>query len=225
MKYKALFLDFYGTLVHEDDIAISEITKKISCFTPSGCLPKEIGSFWWAELRGLFENSFGNNFRTQRELESISIQKTLKHFDYSGIAINIEEILFSNWTRPKIFEDTLPFLEQNSLPVCIVSNIDRNDILKAIEFHNMKFENIVTSEDAKSYKPRSEIFKLALDKMKLAPKDVLHIGDSLAFDVEGAHSYGIDSFWLNRKKRSFPHNCAATYCGSTLHDVIRIFTI
>ena len=221
MKYEAIFLDFYGTLVHEDDIPIADITGKISSCSQCGNSPKEISSYWWREFRKLFENSYGANFKTQRDLEKISIQRTFEHFQCKDVDLDIAEALFSHWVKPDIFEDTFPFLNQNRLPVCIVSNIDRNDILQAMSFHGMIFENIVTSEDAKSYKPRPEIFKMAMRKMKLLPRQVLHVGDSLTSDILGAHNCGIDSFWLNREKRKIPDDCLATYVGETLFDVLK----
>jgi len=221
MKYKALFLDFYGTLVHEDGAAIAEITKIISASTPANNTPKEIGTHWWNEFRRLFENSYGSNFKTQRELEHISIHKMLEHFQCKEIDLNIDKALFTHWMKPPIFKDTLPFLAQNILPVCIVSNIDTSDILTAIEFHSLNFKNVVTSEDAKSYKPRSEIFEMALGKMNLLPHEVLHVGDSLTADIVGAHNCGIHSFWLNRKSRQVPHNCVATYRGNSLLDILK----
>jgi hypothetical protein len=37
--------------------------------------------------------------------------------------------------------------------VCVVSNIDRADIEAAIDYHGLKFDHVVTSEDAKSPGP------------------------------------------------------------------------
>lgn len=148
MKYKALFLDFYGTLVHEDDEVIATITQSISLHSILQNKPKEIGAYWWSEFRRLFENSYGVNFKTQRVLETLSIQKTLNYFKCENIDYNVDEALFDHWSKPDLFEDTKIFLTQNTLPVCIVSNIDRNDILQAIYFNRMSFDNIVTSEDA-----------------------------------------------------------------------------
>jgi len=222
MKYKALFWDFYGTLVHEDDREIAEITQQISACSPAKNPPAEIASSWWSEFRLLFENSCGTSYRTQRELETISIKKTLEYFRCADLGENIDSLLFSHWVRPDIFEDTAGFLAANPLPVCIVSNIDRSDILQAIDFHGMTFQHVVTSEDARSYKPRPEIFRLALKKTGLLPGQVLHIGDSLSSDIDGARNYGIDTFWLNRKKRGVPANCAAKYIGGTLCDVLNI---
>lgn len=38
---------------------------------------------------------------------------------------------------PPIFEESKEFFEKSPVPIYIVSNIDRNDILQAIEFHGL----------------------------------------------------------------------------------------
>ena len=49
---KALFLDFYGTVVHEDGEIIREITKIIMNTGGAGST-EEIGRFWWSEFQGM----------------------------------------------------------------------------------------------------------------------------------------------------------------------------
>lgn len=61
-----------------------------------------------------------------------------------------------------------------------------------------------TSEDAKSYKPREELFELALKETGLKPNEVVHIGDSLGSDVQGANVVGINAIWVNRNLRKVP---------------------
>ena len=222
MKYKALFLDFYGTLVYEDDPVIAKITERMSLCAPSGTDPREIAHHWWLEIKTLCENSFGANFKTQRELEKISINNTLKHFNCKNADLDLDRNLFEYWIKPEICADSKRFLSENKLPVCVVSNIDRDDILQACEHHGLSFNNIVTSEDARSYKPRPEIFRMVLDLMGADPERTLHIGDSLSADVYGAHACGIDSFWLNRKRRQIPEGCPAAYIGETLLDLLKI---
>ena len=221
MNYKALFIDFYGTLVHEDDIAIKKITSKLSKNAESGT-PEEIASFWWSSFRELFEDSHGEAFQTQRELESKSLRETILHFGCKNVDNHIENYLFSFWTKPEIFADTMEFLNKNRLPICIVSNIDRADITSALNFHKIPFEALVTSEDARSYKPRREIFDIALNQMGLIASDVLHIGDSLTSDVLGAKNCGIDTFYLNRKSRMPTTDIIPTHSGSSLLDIIPI---
>ena len=90
------------------------------------------------------------------------------------------------------------------MPVFIVSNIDTADILQAIAFHGLHPAGVFTSEDAKSYKPRKELFELALMKTGLKGNEVIHIGDSLSSDVKGATAAGIGTLWLNRFGKSVP---------------------
>lgn len=64
-------------------------------------------------------------------------------------------------------------------------------------------------QKAKAYKPRKEIFELALKSTGLHADEVIHIGDSLSSDVKGASSVGIKAIWLNRfgKKNSSDVDC------------------
>ncbi|MDE5576074.1 MAG: hypothetical protein K2J11_01630 [Oscillospiraceae bacterium] len=69
---KAVFTDFYGTLVHEDGEVIEKICNEI--FSTGNAESKsQIGSYWWQEFQNSFMNSFGDSFRTQRELQNLSM--------------------------------------------------------------------------------------------------------------------------------------------------------
>ena len=194
---KAFFLDFYGTVVHED----GEVVKKISQLiyeTGKAESPSEVDSFWWKDFQNLFNNSYGNTFETQRALEKKSIKHTLEKFASNENIDKLSNYMFEHWVKPPIFEESKKFFEISPLPIYIVSNIDANDVLRAIEFHQLFPSGIFTSEDAKAYKPRKELFKLALNTTGLHADEVIHIGDSLSSDVKGASSVGIKAIWLNR---------------------------
>ena len=194
---KAFFLDFYGTVVHED----GEVVKKISQLiyeTGKAESPSEVDSFWWKDFQNLFNNSYGNTFETQRALEKKSIKHTLEKFASNENIDKLSNYMFEHWVKPPIFEESKKFFEISPLPIYIVSNIDANDVLRAIEFHQLSPSGIFTSEDAKAYKPRKELFELALNTTGLHADEVIHIGDSLSSDVKGASSVGITAIWLNR---------------------------
>ena len=203
MSIKAFFLDFYGTIVHEDGEVIKKITK-IICDTGKVENPSEVDSFWWKDFQTMFMNSYGDTFETQRALEEKSLEHTLEQFESSADAKELSEMMFSHWVNPSIFEDSKEFFEKSPLPVYVVSNIDTADILEAMDFHGLKAAGVFTSEDAKSYKPRKELFELALKKSGLNADEVIHIGDSLSSDVKGANSLGIRALWLNRFGKEIP---------------------
>lgn len=77
-------------------------------------------------------------------------------------------------------------------------------MLKAIEYHGLKPDGVFTSEDAKSYKPRKELFELALNTVGVSAEEVVHIGDSLGSDVKGASALGINTIWINRSGKEVP---------------------
>ena len=90
------------------------------------------------------------------------------------------------------------------LPIYIVSNIDNSDIMQAIKYHSLQPAGVFTSEDAKSYKPRKELFELALKTTGFKASEVIHIGDSLNSDVYGASNVGIRAILLNRFEKIIP---------------------
>lgn len=200
---KAIFIDFYGTVVFEDGECVEKISQLIY-ETGKAESVGAIDNYWWKRFKTLFENSYGEMFKTQRELETQSLKDTTEYFASTADANKLSNEMFEYWMAPPIFEESKEFFEKSPVPIYIVSNIDRHDILKAIEFHGLKPAGVFTSEDARSYKPRKELFELALASTGLRPEQVVHIGDSLRSDIEGAGVLGIRTFWINRGKKDVP---------------------
>ena len=200
---KALFVDFYGTVVHEDGAVIKVITQMIKD-TGDGSDTSEIGSFWWNDFQTIFLNSYGDEFETQRDLERKSLEHTIAKFNSSADASQLSDMMFEHWMKPPIFEEAKEFFSKSPVPVYIVSNIDTSDIICAIEYHGLNPAGVFTSEDARSYKPRRELFELALSKTGFKPDEVIHIGDSISSDVKGASALGIKTLWLNRFGKAVP---------------------
>lgn len=205
---EAIFLDFYGTVVFEDGESIEKISKIIQDTGEVKDI-SEVGSYWWNEFYNVFVNAYGENFRTQRDIETQSLARTIEHFKSSADVSVLSNEMFEYWQKPPIFEESKQFFEQCPVPIYIVSNIDTEDILEAIKFHDLKPTEVFTSEDAKSYKPRKELFEYALKATGLKPEQVVHIGDSLSSDVKGASAIGIDTIWLNRRNREVPEGVCA----------------
>lgn len=113
---KAFFLDFYGTVVHED----GEIVKKISQIiynNGKADSTSEIDAFWWKDFQNLFTNSYGDSFETQRELEKKSLKHTLERFDSLADVDELSNYMFKHWIKPPIFEDSIEFFESSPLPI------------------------------------------------------------------------------------------------------------
>lgn len=205
---KAVFIDFYGTVVHEDGEVIKQVSQEIYS-TGKVTDKSEIGTYWWNEFQKAFNSAYEDSFETQRKLEYESLKKTIEYFNSTANAKELSDLMFAHWIKPPIFEESKQFFEMCPVPIYVVSNIDRDDVLKAIEYHGLKPNGIFTSEDAKSYKPRKELFQFALNSTGLSVEQVVHIGDSLSSDIKGASAVGINAIWINRSKREIPNGVTA----------------
>jgi 2-haloacid dehalogenase/putative hydrolase of the HAD superfamily len=200
---KAVFLDFYGTVVYEDNEIIKVITERI-LLSGKAQNAVEIGSFWWQDFVGMFTKAHSIAFRTQRELELESLRNTIKRFESTEDVYVLSRMMYDHWMSPPIFKESKRFFELCPVPIYIVSNIDTDDINKALAFHNIKPASIVTSEDARTYKPHKEIFEFALNKFSFEPDEIVHIGDSYSSDVQGAKAAEINAIWINRFNKPVP---------------------
>ncbi len=73
---KQFFWIFHGTVVFEDGENVAKISQ-ILYETGNAESVGEIGNYWWNRFKALFENAYGENFRTQRDLEIQSLKDTI----------------------------------------------------------------------------------------------------------------------------------------------------
>ncbi|MGC2278137.1 MAG: HAD family hydrolase [Candidatus Binatus sp.] len=66
------------------------------------------------------------------------------------------------------------------------------------------FDPVIISADTGYRKPNPLIFKIILDAMKLAPADVLFVGDTPLDDVLGSKGVGMHSAWIRMRGREMP---------------------
>jgi 2-haloalkanoic acid dehalogenase type II len=209
MPYKALLLDFYGTLVAEDDLLVREILREVAAASSLCSDTGELGRAWLERYRALCDAAYAEHFRTQQAIEVASLEWLLANYQVPLDAQALSERLFAYWRAPQVFADGADLVARCRLPICIVSNIDTADLRVALAHAGWRFEYCVTSEDSRSYKPRPEMFRRALDLLGCKADEVLHIGDSWGNDVVGAQQLGIAVAWVNRSGKTLPAGATA----------------
>jgi 2-haloacid dehalogenase/putative hydrolase of the HAD superfamily len=221
---KAVSVDFYGTLVEEDDKIVSSIVNNIVSKSDIKNINRsDIAQFWRKEFVSLCNTYNGKNFKSQKEIEYISLKNTLLKFRSN---INIEkelEKLFGYWKKPAIFSDSIYFLEKIQFPVIVVSNIDRNEIIEAITYSKISVKSIITSEDTLYYKPNENMFKIVTERNNLDRSEIIHIGDSLSNDILGANNVNIKSIWLNRSGKQNKTNVIPDLTATDFFEVMDLF--
>lgn len=208
IRPRAVLLDFYGTVVEQSDIPITRVCDEIAEACSETVDPEEISSYWWHIYGDICLNSYGANFRPERELERMCLQELILRFGANLDIERISQTLYKHWEehwlQPAIFPESRDIIAGCGVPVCLVSNVDNADLASALRYSGLSFDLIVTSEDCKAYKPRPEPFEKALSLLGLSNEEVLHVGDSLSCDVRGAKAQGIPVLWVNREGRKLP---------------------
>jgi 2-haloacid dehalogenase len=204
MRYRALLIDFYGTLVAEDDAVIGDIASRIAASAGGAMTDARIRETWGRVFADSCKDSHGIAFRTQRTIEHESLRTVLAECQSPLDPEELSQQLYSYWTAPALINGAGEFLNGVPIPTCLVSNVDTADVLRALDHCGIALHSVVTSEMCRSYKPRPEPFLEALKKLGSSPEDALHVGDSYSADIVGAHRVGIRSAWLNPKGRRLP---------------------
>jgi putative hydrolase of the HAD superfamily len=119
------------------------------------------------------------------------------------------EALYERFARPDVWhvyddvEPTLRALQQRGYKLAVISNWDDRlgPLLERLGLRGC-FDAVVLSTDIGATKPSARIFRHACMTLQMGPQMILHVGDSLEEDVEGAKSAGLHALLLNRREIS-----------------------
>src|SRR5438445_528602 len=143
---------------------------------------------------GLFRT--GEYRAIQRTFEQHVPRDLTTYQEYHALLVRHAKTL---WRQAKPYAEVPRILDAlDGVPRAVVSNADHEFLLDILERNALRFDAVITSESAQTYKPRPRIFEAALESLRVRPNDVIHVGDSLVADVEGASRLGMRTVWVNR---------------------------
>lgn len=102
-----------------------------------------------------------------------------------------------------VFPDAGPALHtlKQRYKLAIISNVDDDLFAGSARALGVEFDAVITSQQAKAYKPNPRGFELAETVMGVDKERWLHVGESLYHDIEPANRLGIRSVWVSRPDR------------------------
>lgn len=82
----------------------------------------------------------------------------------------------------------------------IISNIDDDLFAFSAQRLQTQFDWVITAQQAKSYKPSLNNFRLAFERIGLPGNKILHVAQSLFHDMVPAKALGLSTVWVNRRQ-------------------------
>ncbi|MGB9074765.1 MAG: haloacid dehalogenase type II [Terriglobales bacterium] len=153
------------------------------------------------ELYGEFEaEAESGPYQSYRNVLESVVERFGDRFDFRPSPTELRSLHESIPAWPP-FPDTVAALRelQKRYKLAVISNID-DDLFAATRKHlGVDFDCVVTTQQARSYKPSLHNFQLALRTMGVSPDRLLHAAQSVYHDVIPAQSLGISTVWVNRR--------------------------
>jgi 2-haloalkanoic acid dehalogenase type II len=208
-RVRAVTFDCYGTLIDWEAGIRGFVAPILARAMPSrheqADARPSVTPEAWLERWEKIQFQMLRPWRPYREILQRSFDATMQHFgleafvdDGPGLVRSVEE-----W-QP--FPDTVAALRRlaKRRRIAIVSNIDRDLLALTLGHLQAPFSALITAEDARAYKPDPAPLKLAVEKLGLAPQEILHAGFGWRYDLAPAKTVGMQTCFVNRSGGAIP---------------------
>jgi 2-haloacid dehalogenase len=193
-RFRALSFDCYGTLIDWESGLLGAVRPIL------GSHGHNLSDARILEIYGEVEPPEQNPYRCYRDV----LANVVRRFgERLGFSVSPEEaellpLSLKNWLP---FPDTVAALQKlkTKYKLAIISNTD-DDLFAGTAPHlQVKFDEVITAEQAQAYKPSLAPFLLALQRLGRARDQVLHVGQSIYHDVVPAKSLGMTTVLVQRR--------------------------
>jgi 2-haloacid dehalogenase len=198
-RFEILTFDCYGTLINWEDGILDCLRGLLTAHDKTAddaTILRLYGDFEAAAEQG--------EYRSYCDVLRSVVQEFGRQFNFAPTHTEAESLAesLSQW---KPWSDTVGALRElhKRYRLAIISNVDDDLFAATRPKLGVVFDHVITAQQASAYKPSLKIFELALSRIAVPPRRVLHVGQSLYHDVVPAQSLGIATVWVNRpSKRS-----------------------
>lgn len=212
-QFSWLTFDCYGTLIDWDRGILSTVRPILAAHR------RNLSDAGILELFAAIERAEeAGAYRTYRQiLEAVMIKMAARLV----IRISSEEVRslpdsLGDWAP---FPDTVAALRslKQRYKLAVISNTDDDLFARTATHLEVPFDAVITAQQARSYKPSLNNFRLALERLAVPREKVLHVAQSLYHDIAPANELGIASVWVNRNERAGASGGAA---GTAKPDLV-----
>jgi len=193
-RFRVLTFDCYGTLIDWETGILSTLDRILVTHG------KKVDDATLLKLFGDFEaRAEQGRFQPYRQV----LQSVVRQFgEELGFIPTDQETrsLPESLASWEPWPDTVRALRQlkQGFNLAIISNVDDDLFAATLPKLEVEFSQIITAQQAQAYKPSQKIFELAMSRIGLPARAILHAGQSVYHDVIPAQSLGLSTVWVNR---------------------------
>jgi 2-haloacid dehalogenase len=193
--FEVLTFDCYGTLIDWES-GILEALRPIFAAHRIALIPDSV-----LELYGELESAAERGeYREYKAVLRLVLEGLGVRLGFVPTAEELQQFSTSVKDWPA-FPDSAPALQalHRKYRLAIISNIDDDLFAFSAQRLQTKFDWIITAQQAKSYKPSLNNFRLAFDRIGVSQNRILHVAQSLFHDIAPANALRLSTVWVNRR--------------------------
>jgi len=195
---KAIIFDAYGTLFDVNSAAEK-------CKDKIGDKWENFANYWrTTQLEYTWLRSLMNRHKDFWQVTEDSLDKSMKIFKIDSSMrnelLNLYKILSPFSEVPEVLKN----LKKKNYKLAILSNGTPsllNELVKSNNLENI-FDDILSIEEVKIYKPDSKVYDIPVKKYKIEKNEFAYLSAN-TWDVSGAGNYGFNPVWVNRNNSIF----------------------
>jgi HAD superfamily hydrolase (TIGR01549 family) len=195
MAIKAIFFDFWGTLVEN---GVRSPTKEVKFIL-------RLRDMDFSEYVIKFEEAF-----MTKKFESLkqAFQEVITSFNLAVPEFVIEKLI-GLWNKNAIlamaYDETVEVLQalKKDYKLVLIANTDQFSIGNVLDKFELRqyFDEIALSCETGLLKSNSEAFEKILKKLKIKKTEAVMVGDSLESDIKAAENAGIKAILVDRHNK------------------------
>ena len=193
-QFRLLSFDCYGTLIDWETGIFSALRPVLAAHGKTVADSELLRLY--SELESDAERG---DFRSYREVLQSVVRGLGQRLAFSPTDAEINSLPDSlpNWSP---FPDTVAALHKLKAryQLAVISNVDDNLFTHTARHLEVPIDYLITAQQARTYKPSLQMFRLAQQRTGVPPGQWLHIAQSIYHDVIPAKSLGIATVWVNR---------------------------
>ncbi len=205
---KAITFDCYGTLIDWESEIQQFFAERLAAKHVEGVDVHAL-QHYWEEVQ--FEY-IQQAYRPYRQVLRDTMKMAFEYFHLPYDEDDVEAFAASMGTW-KPFPDTRSALLelQKLVKIMLITNTDDAIIAETVRTIGVNFDDIITAEQARAYKPSYKGFQLARERLGLPISDIWHAGFGFKYDIVPATELGYTTVWVNRQGEARPVDVKETF--------------
>jgi 2-haloacid dehalogenase len=214
---KAMTFDCYGTLIDWESSIQHFFAQRLAAHHLQGLDPRVLQQRW-EEMQFV---AIQQPYRPYRQVLRETMRMTLQSWQIPYTEQDLEEFAHAIGSWPPFPDTHQALLELQKLTkIVLITNSDNEIIAESEHTIGVKFDDIITAQQASAYKPSHKGFLLARQRLGLPVSEIWRAAFGFQYDIVPATELGYTTVWVNRQGQARPRDVHETFLVGDLRTLL-----